>query len=134
LAGIIVTIVAMSLAIDALNPDRAVPISPVIVYEPRPVIEQVDPKELARHLLTKKDFRCFTKLMGKESAWEDKKNPHSSASGVGQLLDSSYHNLGMKRSKAKVAQTVAALAYIGRHYGSGGPCKAWQTFLKRGHY
>jgi hypothetical protein len=131
---VIVSIVGASIAMDALTPERAIPISPVVIYEPRPVIKQVDPKQLAKELLTKKDFRCFTKLMGKESAWQDKKNPRSSAEGVGQLLDATYSNLGMKRSKARVAQTVAALAYIGRHYGSGGPCKAWQTFQRKGHY
>lgn len=128
------TIVGASVMVDALSPEPAIPISPVVVYEDRPALKQVNPKKLARELLTKKDFRCFTKLMGKESAWQDKKNPHSSAEGVGQLLDSTYSNLGMKRSKARVAQTVAALAYIGRHYGSGGPCKAWTTFKRRGHY
>lgn len=128
------TMVVTSLLIDAARPDQAIPISPVIVYKERPALKQVNPKKLAKELLTKKDFRCFTKLMGKESAWQDKKNPHSSASGVGQLLDGTYSNLGMKRSKARVAQTVAALAYIGRHYGSGGPCKAWTTFKRRGHY
>ena len=128
------SLVLLSLGLDALSPDRAIPVSPVVIYEPRPALKQVDPKELAKELLTKKDFACFTKLMGKESAWQDKKNPQSSASGVGQLLDSSYRNLGMKRSKAKVAQTVAALAYIGRHYGEGGPCKAWRTWLRKGHY
>ena len=128
------SIVIASLAMDALKAEPAVPISPVVVYQDRPALKQVNPKKLAKELLTKKDFKCFTKLMGKESAWQDKKNPHSSAEGVGQLLDSSYSNLGMKRSKARVAQTVAALAYIGRHYGSGGPCKAWTTFKRRGHY
>jgi hypothetical protein len=128
------SIVGASLLMDALTPERAIPISPVVVYEERPALKQVDPKKVAKELLTKKDFACFTKLMGKESAWQDKKNPHSSAEGVGQLLDSTYSNLGMKRSKARVAQTVAALAYIGRHYGSGGPCKAWKTFKRVGHY
>lgn len=128
------SIVVASLAMDALKPQTAIPISPVVVYAERPALKQVDPKKLARELLTKKDFACFTKLMGKESAWQDKKNPHSTASGVGQLLDGTYTNLGMKRSKARVAQTVAALAYIGRHYGSGGPCKAWNTFKRQGFY
>jgi hypothetical protein len=128
------TVALSSMAFDALQPRPAVPVSTVVVYEKRPPIKQVNAKKLARELLTKKDFGCFTKLMGRESAWRDAKNPHSSAEGIGQLLDSSYRNLGMKRSKAEVAQTVAALAYIGRHYGSGGPCKAWRTFLAQGHY
>lgn len=128
------TLVATSLLIDAIKPEPAIPVSSVVVYKERPALKQVDPKKLAKELLSRKDFACFTKLMGKESAWQDKKNPHSSAEGVGQLLDGTYKNLGMKRSKARVAQTVAALAYIGRHYGSGGPCKAWRTFQRQGHY
>ena len=95
---------------------------------------QVDPKELARELLTVKDFKCFNKLMSKESAWQDKKNPHSSAQGVGQLLDSTVKNLGMKRGDSRVAQTIAALSYIGRKYGSGGACKAWAFWQKNKYY
>jgi hypothetical protein len=121
-----------SLLVQAINPTPAIP--QLVIYKERPLLMQVDHKELARELLTKKDFKCFTALMGKESAWKDKKNPTSSASGVGQLLDSTYKNLGMTRSKSEVAQTVAALAYIGRKYGSGGPCAAWAKFKKDNWY
>ena len=119
------------LMVQSITAPPAVP--EMVVYKERPPLMQVDAKQVARELLTVKDFKCFTKLMGKESAWQDKKNPTSSASGVGQLLDSTYKNLGMKRSKSTVAQTVAALAYIGRKYGAGGPCAAW-TFWKRHSY
>lgn len=96
---------------------------------------QVNPKQLARELLTAKQFACFTKLMGKESAWNPKaKNPESSAKGIGQMLDATYRNLGMKHSESGVAQTVAALAYIGRKYGSGGPCAAWEHFQRKNYY
>lgn len=115
-----------SLLTQAINPTPAIP--ELVIYKERPPLMQVDHKELARELLTKKDFKCFNSLMSKESAWKNKKNPTSSAEGVGQLLDSTYRNLGMTRSKSEVAQTVAALAYIGRKYGSGGPCAAWQHF------
>lgn len=120
-----------SLMVQSITAAPAIP--EMIVYKERPPLMQVDAKQVARELLTAKDFKCFTKLMGKESAWKDKKNPTSSASGVGQLLDSSYKNLGLKRSDSTVAQTVAALAYIGRKYGSGGPCAAW-TFWKTHSY
>jgi hypothetical protein len=106
----------------------------LVVYKDRPPLMQVDAKAVARELLTTKDFKCFTKLIGKESAWKDKKNPTSSASGIGQLLDGTYKNLGMKRSKSTVAQTVATLAYIGRKYGSGGPCAAWNHFQRKKFY
>ena len=121
-----------SLIVSGINAPHAIPES--IIYKERPVLMQVNPKELARELLTTKDFKCFSSLMGKESAWKDKKNPTSTASGVGQLLDNTYRNLGMKRPDSTVAQTVAALAYIGRRYGSGGPCAAWNFSKSNGFY
>ena len=121
-----------SLMVQAINPTPAIP--ELVIYKERPPLMQVNHKELARELLTKKDFRCFSLLMGKESAWKNTKNPTSSAEGVGQLLDSTYKNLGLKRSKSEIAQTVAALAYIGRKYGSGGPCAAWQHFKQKRWY
>lgn len=131
----LLTIVASSLAIATLsNALTAQPANP-IVYTQRPPLMQVDAKAVARELLTDKQFRCFTRLMGKESAWNPKaKNPKSTAKGVGQLLDGTYKNLGMKHSTAEVPQVVAALAYIGRKYGSGGPCAAWAHWQKKKWY
>ena len=124
--------VGTSLAVQAILAPPAVP--EMVIYKDRPPLMQVNPKEVARELLTEKQFKCFTALMGKESAWQDKKNPTSTASGVGQLLDGTYRNLGMKRSKSTVAQTIAALAYIGRKYGSSGPCGAWNFFKRNNYY
>lgn len=121
-----------SLMVQSITAAPAIP--EMVVYKERPPLMQVNAKQVARELLTVKDFKCFTQLMGKESAWKDKKNPTSSAEGVGQLLDSTYKNLGMKRSDSTVAQTVAALAYIGRKYGSGGPCAAWAFWKKHSYY
>lgn len=124
--------VGTSLSVQAIMAEPAVP--QLVIYKDRPALMQVSAKEVARELLTTKQFKCFSALMGKESAWKDKKNPNSSASGVGQLLDGTYRNLGMKRSKSTVAQTVAALAYIGRKYGSAGPCGAWEHFKRKNYY
>jgi hypothetical protein len=132
LALIVIVSVATSLTVQAIMATPAVP--ELVIYKDRPPLMQVDAKEVARELLTAKDFKCFTKLMGKESAWKDKKNPTSTASGIGQLLDGTYKNLGMKRSKSTVAQTVATLAYIGRKYGAGGPCAAWKHFQRNNYY
>jgi hypothetical protein len=90
------------------------------------LLSKIDAKEFARELLTTKDFQCFNALMVRESHWKDYKNPSSTARGVGQLLDDTYRNLGMKRGKSTVSQTIASLAYIGRKYGTGGPCAAWK--------
>jgi hypothetical protein len=124
--------ISTSLIIQTITATPAIP--EVVIYKDRPPLMQVNPKEVARELLTAQQFKCFSSLMGKESAWMDKKNPTSTASGVGQLLDGTYKNLGLKRSKSTVAQTVAALAYIGRKYGSSGPCGAWEHFKRNNFY
>jgi len=119
-------VVAVSLA-AVLDAVQAEPATPVVNVQPS--LMQADAKDVARELLTRPQFRCFTQLMGKESAWNPKaKNSTSTAAGVGQLLKGTYKNLGMKHSNEAVPQTVAALAYIGRKYGSAGPCGAWRHF------
>ena len=124
--------IATSLVVQGITAQPAIP--ELVIYKDRPHLMQVNPKEVARELLTTKQFKCFNALMSKESAWQDKDNPTSSASGVGQLLDGTYRNLGMKRSDSTVAQTIAALAYIGRKYGSSGPCGAWEHFKRKNYY
>ena len=124
--------ISTSLVVQAITASPAVP--ELVIYKERPHLMQVNPKEVARELLTAQQFKCFNALMSKESAWQDKDNPTSSASGVGQLLDGTYRNLGMKRSKSTVAQTIAALAYIGRKYGASGPCAAWNHFKRKNYY
>lgn len=130
-----IQIVGTSLAIATIsNALSATPASP-IVYAQRPPLMQVDAKAVAQELLTDKQFKCLTQLIGKESHWNPKaKNPSSSAIGIGQLLDATYRNLGMKHSTAEVPQLVATLAYIGRKYGSGGPCAAWAHWQKKKWY
>ena len=121
-----------SLAVQAINPTQAIPA--LVIYKERPALMQVDPKQVARELLHTRDFKCFSKLMGAESAWQDKDNPTSTASGVGQLLKGTYKNLGMRKGESRVSQTIAALSYIGRKYGAGGPCAAWDHHKKHHWY
>lgn len=103
----------------------------------RKAVQAVSPvaKQVARQLLTPSAFACFDKIMVRESHWNPRgDNPTSSARGVGQLLDTTYTNLGMRHSSSALAQTVAALAYISRHYGPGGPCKAWAYWQRHSNY
>ena len=94
---------------------------------------QVNAKAVAKELLTKEQYSCLTKLIGKESARvPSAKNPTSSASGIGQMLDSTYEGLGMKKQKAGVSQLVATLAYISRRHVH--PCGAWKHFQDKGWY
>lgn len=111
------------------SPNAAIP----VVYKERPPLMQVSAKEVAKELLNKEQYLCLTKLIGKESAWNPKaQNPTSTASGIGQMLDSTYSSLGMKKSNAGVSQLVATLSYISRRHVS--PCGAWKHFQKKGFY
>ena len=78
-------------------------------------------------LLTPKSAKCFRAILNKESHLNPlAKNPFSDATGVGQLLGSTYSSLGLKKSNDALAQTVATLSYINRHYGGQlATCSAW---------
>lgn len=94
---------------------------------------QVNAKEVAKELLNKQQYGCLAKLLGKESAWKpEAQNPISTASGIGQMLDSTYSSLGMKKSKAGISQLVATLSYISRRHVT--PCGAWKHFQENGWY
>lgn len=122
-------VLLFTLIVQLVSPQAAVPVT----YEPRPPMMQVNAKEVARELLTEKQFSCFTKLIGKESAWNPKaENPNSTASGIGQMLDTTYSSLGMKKSNAGVAQLVGTLSYISRRWVH--PCNAWENFKNKGWY
>ena len=88
-------------------------------------------------LLTPTQASCFRKVLNHETHQMNAlaRNPRSTATGVGQLLKSTYRNLGFKTTvRDAIAQTVAALAYISERYGSAGPCGAWHHELKFGWY
>jgi hypothetical protein len=114
-----------------ITTDQAIPEQ--IIYKDRPPLMSVNAKEVAKDLLNPEQFLCLTKLIGKESAWNSKaENPVSTASGIGQLLDSTASSLGMKKSDSAVSQLVATLSYISRRHSH--PCGAWKHFQKKGWY
>ena len=86
-------------------------------------------------LLTPKSAKCFRKVLTKESHFNPfAKNPISSASGVGQLLQSTYTNLGLRKTNDPLGQVVATLSYVGERYGSAGTCGAWKHELQFNWY
>lgn len=117
------------LLLQVNTPNQAVP----VVFEPRPPLQQVSAKEIARELLNKDQYQCLNKLISKESAWKpEAQNPKSTASGVGQILKATYKGLGMQKTDAGVTQLVATLAYIHRRHIT--PCNAWKHFQDKGWY
>jgi len=127
MGGLIVLIII--LIVQLLTPQPATP----IVFEPRPPMMQVNAKAVAKELLTKEQYKCLNKLLSKESAWRpEAQNPISTASGIGQMLDSTYKGLGMKKSDAGVVQLMATLAYISRRHVNS--CNALRHFQNKGWY
>jgi hypothetical protein len=86
-------------------------------------------------LMIPRQASCLKWILTKESHMNPKaKNKHSSAKGVGQLLESTYKNIGLKHSADPMAQVVASIAYISRHYGNGSACAAKAFWLKHSYY
>ena len=80
-------------------------------------------------LLTPKSAKCFRAIINAESHFNpNAQNPYSSASGVGQLLDSTYKILGLRKTSDPLGQVVASLAHISRRFGGANSvCNAWQS-------
>jgi hypothetical protein len=84
-------------------------------------------------LLNAKSAKCLRNILMVESHMNPKaKNPKSSAVGVGQLLASTYKNIGLQHSADPLAQVIATIAYISRHYGN--TCDAWAFERKNNFY
>jgi Cell wall-associated hydrolases (invasion-associated proteins) len=65
----------------------------------------------------------FNALVMSESEWDNHaQNPHSSAFGIGQFLNSTWSNYGSKTADPR-AQILYMLKYIKDRYGT--PAKAW---------
>jgi hypothetical protein len=127
---VIVSLLAIFLQ-ASITTEQAVP--ELVIYKDRPPLLSVNAKEVAKDLLNPEQFLCLTKLIGKESAWKsDAQNPTSTASGIGQMLDSTVSSLGMKKSDSAVSQLVATLSYISRRHSH--PCGAWKHFQQKGWY
>lgn len=102
------------------------------IHSPLVITQQVamtnaSAEQAAKELLTPKSYKCLVAVITIESHDNPfAKSPTSSARGVGQLLASTYRNLGLKHSNDPKAQLIAMLAYISERYGSGGACAALQ--------
>jgi Transglycosylase SLT domain len=82
-------------------------------------------EQAAQEIMTPRQYKCLVGVITIESHDNPlAKSPTSSAKGVGQLLASTYRNLGLKYSNDPKAQLIAMLAYISERYGSGGACAA----------
>ena len=106
----------------------------ITVQVPVVLTPQQNVQVFVNELLTKRQAHCLLWILKKESHLNPKaKNKKSSAKGIGQLLDSTYRNIGLKHSADPTAQVVAVIAYLSRHY-SGSACSAKAFWLKHSYY
>lgn len=106
----------------------------ITVQLPVKLTPQQNVEVFVKELMTKHQADCLLWILNKESHLNPKaKNKKSSAQGIGQLLDSTYRNIGLKHSADPTAQVVAVIAYLSRHY-SGSACAAKAFWLKHSYY
>ena len=85
-----------------------------------------EPKLYAKFAVNNsRQYECLNELWTHESHWNPKAaNPHSTAFGIPQFLDSTWRNYNYPvRPKDPILQIKAGLRYITVRYGT--PCKAW---------
>ncbi len=135
----IIAILAISILLMALISNglvyRTQPANVIRVQDAIVLDDQTKVGLFVNELMTQRQASCLLWIFNKESHINPKaKNPNSSAKGVGQLLESTYRNIGLKHSADPLAQVVASIAYISRHYGSDGACAAKSFWQKHNYY
>ena len=128
-------IISITNGLTSGQPIKVVTIKVVTIQVPVVMNNQQKVQAFVNELMTKRQANCLLWIFDKESHTNpNAKNPQSTAKGIGQLLDSTYKNLGLKHSADPIAQVVAAIAYVSRHYGSDGACAAKAFWLKNSYY
>ena len=135
----IIAILAISILLMALISNGLVyrnqPASVIRVQDAIVLDDQTKVGLFVNELMTQRQASCLLWIFNKESHINSKaKNPSSTAKGVGQLLETTYRNIGLKHSADPLAQVVASILYISRHYGSDGACAAKAFWQKHNYY
>jgi hypothetical protein len=135
----LIAILAISILLMALISNglvyRTQPASVIRVQDAIVLDDQTKVGLFVNELMNQRQASCLMWIFTKESHTNPKaKNPSSSAKGIGQLLESTYRNIGLKHSADPLAQVVASIAYISRHYGSDGACAAKAFWQKHNYY
>jgi hypothetical protein len=129
---LIVLLFILSITNGFLPAMKSQPVQIITVQEAVTLTDKQKINLFISELLDKKSGQCLKNILQAESHFNPKaKNPTSTAKGVGQLLEQTYKNLGLKHSADPLAQVVAAIAYGSRHY-NGNFCKAWKIHQAKG--
>ena len=92
-------------------------------------IEAIQPKDYVRLILDKREAKCLSRLIGKESAWNSKAignlNSPNKVYGLLQLKNP------IVKDKSPIEQIHYGLKYIDHRY-QGDTCKAWKHWKDKG--
>jgi len=94
-------------------------------------IEAIDPKDYVRFTLDKREAKCLSRLIGKESAWN-----HKAVGNLGSPTKSYVYGLlqlknPIVKDKSPIEQIHYGLKYIDHRY-QGDTCKAWKHWKDKG--
>jgi hypothetical protein len=100
--------------------------APDTATSPSPLAGPAGPdayRAYAQSKVSAAQFSCLDALWTKESGWRaTARNPHSTAYGIPQLLDSTWAATGIRMTSNGYRQVDAGLVYISAAYGT--PCSA----------
>jgi cell wall-associated NlpC family hydrolase len=79
------------------------------------------------------EWSSLAELVSHESSWNNRaQNPHSTAYGLFQFLDSTWAGTGIKKTSDPTQQSIAGMRYIKSRYGD--PNHAWSFWKKHNWY
>ena len=94
-------------------------------------IDAIDPKRYVRLALDKREAICLSKLIGKESAWNDKSIGNLSSPTKSYVYGLLQLKNPIVKDKSPIEQIHFGLKYIDHRY-DGDTCKAWSHWKQRG--
>jgi hypothetical protein len=94
-------------------------------------IEAIDPKRYVKLALDKREATCLSRLIGKESAWNDKAIGNLSSPTKSYVYGLLQLKNPIVKDKSPIEQIHFGLKYIDHRY-QGDTCKAWEHWKQRG--
>ena len=94
-------------------------------------IEAIHPKDYVRLILDKKEAKCLSRLIGKESDWNDKAIGNLNSPNKNYVYGLLQLKNPIVKDKSPIEQIHYGLKYIDHRY-QGDTCKAWKHWKDKG--
>lgn len=94
-------------------------------------IEAIHPKDYVRLVLDKREAKCLSRLIGKESAWDSKAIGNLNSPNKNYVYGLLQLKNPIVKDKSPIEQIHYGLKYIDHRY-QGDTCKAWKHWKDKG--